>query len=90
VTTCASQLGIEERRLLLTGDLHDLVREAHVAALVTEHPVRPRREAIQEPLGSHEVQVRELGVEEDTLDRSAEADEVEEERPTILGGLETT
>ena len=55
--------------------------------LVAEHPVGARRQAVEQARGAQEVDVGEGAEEEQALDAGGEADQVEQERAPVGGGL---
>ena len=60
-----------------------------MCALVTEDPVRPRRQAVEQPLGTEEVDVGKGSEEKQALDAGGEAHQVEHEGPAVVGGLQS-
>jgi hypothetical protein len=81
-------VGVEERRLLATGDLDHLEGEGHVRALVAEHPVGAAGEAVQQASRAQEVHVGEGGEEEQALDAGRVADEVLHEGAAVIDRLQ--
>src|SRR6187402_545193 len=80
----ALQLRVPKIRLLRTHNLHDFEGELKMRALVTEDPVGARSKAMQEALGTEEVDISKRREEEETFDASSKADEVEKELAAML------
>src|SRR5262249_2155358 len=80
----ALECSVEERGFLATHRPDDLEGESHVRALVAEDPVRPARQAVEQPARAEKIDVREGGKKEEPLDARREADEVQEELSLVL------
>jgi hypothetical protein len=84
----ASRPVVEQLWLLLADGVDHLEREVHVAALVAEHPVGAVGQAVEQSLGTQEVDVGERGEEEEPFDAGRETDQVEQELLALLGRLD--
>src|SRR5690554_2129876 len=84
----AFEFGVEQLGLLAPHGVDDLEGEGHVSALVAEHPVGARGEAVQQATGTQEIDVGECREEEQPFDARGEADQVEHEGAALRPRLE--
>jgi two-component system LytT family response regulator len=80
---------VKQLGLLLAHRAHDIEGEGHVAALVAEHPVGARGEAMQQAARTQVIDVGERGIEEQAFDAGGEADQVEQELLALFARLQS-
>src|SRR5262249_24072371 len=78
---------VEKFGLLLADGADNFKRELNVRAFIAKNPIRPRGETLEQAARPEEIDISKRREEKETFNAAGEANEVEKDIATFVGGL---